>query len=151
MNMAAHAIPLGHFDSLGMLMKTELRIVQQHNPVWLDVWDLHDLPHWPCTQAVQHQNAALLPKGAPGSDAVQMTAIASGYDPTPARRTPGGGGGDKHVSFREVCSSRHTNWASPRHVPVCLRVSLCVQSAQTRTHVPPLVKGTFCLHTGGVF
>ena len=49
-------------------------------------------------QTLPHQNATLLPKGAPRSDTVQMTAIASSYDPTPARRAP-----NKHVTFVAVC------------------------------------------------
>ncbi len=49
-------------------------------------------------QTAPHQDATLLPKGAPRSDTVQMTTIASSYDPTPARRAP-----NKHVTFTAVC------------------------------------------------
>lgn len=47
------------------------------------------------------QEASLLPKAVPRSDAIQLTAIASGYDPTPARRNDGATPA-KSVSFRDV-------------------------------------------------
>ena len=47
------------------------------------------------------QEVSLLPKTAPQSDAIQLTAIASSYDPTPARRGDGTTPA-KTVGFRDV-------------------------------------------------
>ena len=70
----------------------------------------HELPD--CLQIwVQgsSQEVSLLPKTAPRSDAIQLTAIASSYDPTPARRGDGATLA-KTVNFRDVstlCDSSH--------------------------------------------
>lgn len=51
------------------------------------------------------QEVSLLPKTAPRSDAIQLTAIASSYDPTPARRGDGATPA-KTVGFRDVSVCR---------------------------------------------
>lgn len=62
------------------------------------------------------QEVSLLPKTAPRSDTIQLTAIASNYDPTPAQR----GAAAKSVSFREVSASALLHLfttGAPRYLP----------------------------------
>jgi Major intrinsic protein len=70
---------------------------------WCVTWPKdHGLPD--CLQIwVQKssQEVGLLPKTAPRSDAIQLTAIASSYDPTPARRGDGATPA-KTIGFRDV-------------------------------------------------